>query len=293
MHQHYLLGIDGGGTCCRARLTDFQGKVLAEGHGGSANVFSDFPRAVSVLSGLIDDVFALSGLDAQARARTTTVAGLAGANVASVASALSKWRSTHSGFYCRSDVEIACMGAHQGAAGAVFIMGTGSQGAAWDGVRFSLLGGWGFALADQGSGADLGRRALRYALLAHEDILPATDLTRLLMAEFGHNPETLLLWTRQATPADWARFSPAVFAAAHAQDAAGTTLITETARDTCLLIEKLNKLSHGNVALMGGIAAPILPWLPDTLREKIVPAQGDALSGALLLARQYAGETAS
>ena len=293
MHPHYLLGIDGGGTHCRARLTDFQGQVLAESHSGSANVFSDFPRAISVLSGLIDDVFALSGLNAQARVHTTIVAGLAGANVASVASALSKWRSTDSGFYCLSDVEIACMGAHQGASGAVIITGTGSQGAAWDGVRFSLLGGWGFALADQGSGADLGRRALRHALLAHEDILPATDLTRLLMGEFADNPETLLLWTRQATPADWARFSPAVFAAASAQDAAGTTLVTETARDICLMIEKLNKLSHGQVALMGGIATPILHWLPEALREKIVPAQGDALSGALLLARQYAGETAS
>lgn len=293
MHKHYLLGIDGGGTHCRARLTDYQGLLLAESHSSSANVFNDFSSATTVLNSLIETVFTLAGLDEQARASTIIVAGLAGANVASVSQALAEWRSPVSGFYGCSDVEIACMGAHQGTPGAVLIVGTGSQGAAWDGERFTSLGGWGFALADHGSGADLGRRALRHALLAHEDIIPATDLTRQLMQEFDNSPETLLLWTRKATTACWARFAPAVFAAANDQDAAGITLVAETARDIGLLIDKLRELSQGNIALMGGIARPILPWLPDAQRERITPARGDALSGALLMARHYASTTAS
>lgn len=292
MHQHYLLGIDGGGTHCRARLTTFHGELLAECQRGSANVFSDFSGATAVLTDLIDQAFSLAGLGAQAREQATTVAGLAGANVASVARALAAWRSPETGFHCCTDVEIACMGAHQGAPGAVLIVGTGSQGAAWNGETFTLLGGWGFALSDHGSGAELGRRALRYALLAHEAIVPPTPLTRQLMAEFNHCPETLLLWTRQATPADWARFAPWVFAAATDNDAAGVTLIGDTAHDITLLTDKLRQLSHGNIALMGGIAAPILSWLPEARRAEIVPPQGDALSGALLLARQYAGVTA-
>ncbi len=40
MQTGYLLGIDGGGTRCRARLTDRQGKLLAEVVGGPANVWS-------------------------------------------------------------------------------------------------------------------------------------------------------------------------------------------------------------------------------------------------------------
>ncbi|MGB1272440.1 MAG: N-acetylglucosamine kinase, partial [Endozoicomonas sp.] len=32
-----LLGVDGGGTSCRARITDLQGNCLGEGFSGSAN----------------------------------------------------------------------------------------------------------------------------------------------------------------------------------------------------------------------------------------------------------------
>ncbi|HAB26036.1 MAG TPA: N-acetylglucosamine kinase, partial [Pantoea sp.] len=39
MSSPYYLGIDGGGTRCRARLIDAQGKVLAQAEGGPANVF--------------------------------------------------------------------------------------------------------------------------------------------------------------------------------------------------------------------------------------------------------------
>lgn len=288
MHQPYLLGIDGGGTHCRARLTDFQGQLLAESHGGAANVFSDFDRATAVIRQLIDDVFTAASLSAAARQHSLIVAGLAGANVPSVARALATWQPPVTGFHCCTDVEIACLGAHQGAPGAVLILGTGSQGAAWDGERVTLLGGWGFALSDHGSGAELGRRALRHALLAHEAIVPATPLTRELMAGFASDAETLLLWTRQATAADWGSVAPAVFRAAAAGDTAGEALLADSARDISLLVNKLQALSNGRIALMGGIAAPILPWLPADIREQITPAQGDALSGALRLARRLA-----
>lgn len=291
MPQHYLLGIDGGGTHCRARLTDDKSHILAECHSGAANAFTDFSGTTGVIEQLIKDVFIAAGLAAEVRSQTTIVAGLAGANVPSVAQALNAWRSADGNFYCCTDVEIACMGAHLGKAGAVLILGTGSQGAAWDGQRFSLLGGWGFALSDQGSGAELGHRALRHALLAHESILPATPLTRELMARFKNSPETLLLWTRQASPGDWASCAPAVFAAADAGDAAASQLLGESAQEITLLINQLERLSHGPIALMGGIAAPILPWLPANIRLKLTPPQGDALSGALLLAQRHTKNT--
>ncbi|TKI05236.1 BadF/BadG/BcrA/BcrD ATPase family protein [Martelella alba] len=289
MHQVYLLGIDGGGTHCRARLTDPQGHILARAQGGSANVFSDFGGATAVVETLVGEVFRQAGLPQTAFRQTTCVAGLAGANVPSVARALAQWRSPAEGFHCCSDVEIACMGAHQGAPGAVLVLGTGSQGAAWDGERFNLVGGWGFVLSDHGSGADLGRRALRQALLAHEAVIAATGLTRQLMDEFNNSAETLLLWARRATPADWGRFAPAIFAAAGEGDRVAASLIARSVSDIELLIAKLESVCRGRIVLMGGLAAPILPWLPDATRDKIVPAQSDALNGALLMARYYAG----
>lgn len=286
MQPHYLLGIDGGGTQCRARLTNLQGRVLAEATGGPANVWSDYDAALTCVGQLIDRIFSQAGLAPEALAQTALIAGLAGANVASVQARLACWQPACAALQVVSDVEIACAGAHGGAPGAVFIIGTGSQGAAWDGERFTLLGGWGFALSDQGSGAELGRRALRLALLAHEAIIPPSAFTRQLMTQFGDSPETMLLWTRSATPADWARMVPQIFAAADAGDRHAQDLLLQTAADIGLMVRRLIALSSERVALMGGLAAPIQRWLDDEIQARLVTPQGDALSGALILAQQ-------
>ncbi|MEG3129590.1 BadF/BadG/BcrA/BcrD ATPase family protein [Pantoea cypripedii] len=285
--QSLMLGIDGGGTHCRGRLTDAQGQLLAEARGGPANVWSQFEAAIDAIDRVIDDLFTQAALPAAARAQTVLVAGLAGANVASVKARLDSWQPVCQARYVFTDVEIACAGAHHGAPGAVFITGTGSQGAAWDGERFTLLGGWGFALSDAGSGAVLGQRALRLALLAHEGIVPSSALTQRIMAYYHHSPEQMLIWSRQATPADWGRIVPDVFAAAQAGDVHGTALIEQTAADIAQMVQPLLARSHGKLALMGGLAAPIQPWLPADIAALLVPPQGDALSGAIRLASQF------
>jgi len=286
VQPHYLLGIDGGGTQCRARLTNLQGRVLAEASGGPANVWSDYDAALICVGQLIDRVLSQAGLAPETLAQIALVAGLAGANVASVQARLASWQPACAALQVISDVEIACAGAHSGAPGAVFIIGTGSQGAAWDGERFTLLGGWGFALSDQGSGAELGRRALRLALLAHEAIISQSAFTRQLMAQFNDSPEAMLLWTRSATPADWARMVPQVFAAADAGDRHAQDLLQQTAADVGLMVRRLIALSRGSVALMGGLAKPIQRWLDDDIQARLMTPQGDALSGALILAQQ-------
>lgn len=284
MYSDYLLGIDGGGTHCRARLTDRRGKLLAEVTGGPANVWSDYVQAMDSVEKLIARVIDVAGLPEHALAKTALVAGLAGANVASVKAMLADWHPGCASLRVLSDVEIACVGAHAGQAGSVLIVGTGSQGAAWDGECFTLLGGWGFALSDQGSGAELGRRARRLALLAHEDIIVKTDFTRALMADFQHSAETMLLWTRSAMPGDWASVVPSVFCAATAQDPHAVMLIQQTAADIAMIVRRLRALSSGPIALMGGLASPVQRWLAEDIRAVLVAPQQDALSGALHLA---------
>ncbi|AIR69446.1 BadF/BadG/BcrA/BcrD ATPase family protein [Dickeya fangzhongdai] len=286
MQVQYLLGIDGGGTHCRARLTNLQGNVLAECQAGPANVYSDYSQALQTASLLAHDAVQRAGLPADALQRTIAVSGLAGANVPSLRQRLQQWRPPFYRHQTLSDAEIACIGAHQGEPGAILIVGTGSQGVIWDGQAFHSVGGWGFALADQGSGAQLGRRALRHALLAHDELVENTALIQAIMARFEHNPEHLLQWSGNATPADWAAFAPLVFQAAEQQDPAASMLLQRTADDITLLLSALIKRGQGRVSLMGGLAAPVLPWLPHHVQATVVPAQTDALSGALYLARR-------
>jgi glucosamine kinase len=288
VHSDYLLGIDGGGTRSRARLTDKTGTVLAEVTGGPANVWSDYACAMTSVDRLIAQTIAQADLPPEALAKTALVAGLAGANVASVQAQLARWQPACASLQAITDVEIACVGAHAGQPGAVFIVGTGSQGAAWDGKCFTLLGGWGFALSDQGSGAELGRRVLRQALLAHEDIVARTDFTQAVMARFDYSAETMLLWTRTATPGDWASVVPEVFAAAAEQDPHAVALVRQTAGDIALMVRRLLRSSSSGIALMGGLAEPVERWLDDDIRALLVTPQQDALAGALHLAHHNA-----
>ncbi len=286
-----LLGIDGGGTRCRARLTDSKGAWLAEAEGGSANVFSGFDAAINVMEALIADVIQQAGFSVAHLSETHIVAGLAGANVDSVAQRLKAWRPACASLRLLTDVETACLGAHGGQPGAVFIVGTGSQGACWDGSEFTLSGGWGFALSDLGSGAALGHRALRLALLAHEAIVAPSPLTHNIMAHYQHSAEAMLLWTQQATPADWARIVPEVFSAAQQGDVHGEALVKQTAQDIALMVQPLLQRQPGKLALMGGLAQPIKAWLPADIQDVLVMPQQDALTGALYLAQQHASNS--
>lgn len=279
----YYLGIDGGGTRCRARLADARGTMLAQAEGGPANVFAAYDAAISVLDALIAQVANEAKI---AAAQIHIVAGLAGANVPSVQQRLAAWQPVCASLRVVTDVEIACVGAHGGAPGAVFITGTGSQGACWDGEKFTLLGGWGFALSDLGSGAILGQRALRLALLAHESVIAASPLTQRLMERFASDAETLLLWSQRATTAEWGSVVPEVFAAAQQGDVHGLALVRQTAEEITLMAQPLLARQPGRLALMGGLAQPIVAYLPERLRSALSAPQGDALSGALELARR-------
>ncbi|MGE9551941.1 BadF/BadG/BcrA/BcrD ATPase family protein [Erwinia amylovora] len=287
MQSEFLIGVDGGGTHCRTRLVAVDGTLLAECKGGPANVYSDFDGALKRLNSLIENTFLSAGLPPAARQNTSAVLGLAGANVPSVSARLRLSPFPFARVRLLSDVEIACIGAHAGEPGAVLIIGTGSQGVAWDGEHFHHIGGWGFTLADQGSGAILGQRLLRKSLQAHEGLIPGTALTERVMGYFSHTPDRLLSWSKGATPGDWGQFSPWAFEAAQAQDPLAEALIAENASEIVVMAQALIRSSHGPLALMGGLAAPILPWLPHLIREQIVPAREDALSGALQLARVW------
>ena len=100
------------------------------------------------------------------------------------------------------------------------------------------------------------------------------------MARFAQDAETLLLWSQRATTADWGSVVPEVFAAAQQGDAHGLTLVRQSAEEIALMARQSGKL-----ALMGGLAQPIEPYLPESLRRVLTAPQGDALSGALALAR--------
>ncbi|MDE1150555.1 MAG: BadF/BadG/BcrA/BcrD ATPase family protein [Azospirillaceae bacterium] len=74
----YFLGIDGGGTKCRARLRDARGALLGEGLGGPANIRLGLDLAWGSILDAADGALAQAGLDRDALDQTHAGLGLAG-----------------------------------------------------------------------------------------------------------------------------------------------------------------------------------------------------------------------
>lgn len=280
----YRLGIDGGGTGCRSRLTDLHGHALGEGEGGPANLALGLDAALASILQATRDALARAGLDDTALAHTAAGFGLAAANVPRLRDAFERLPLPFASATVRSDAEAACLGAHGGGDGGILILGTGSQGVVHAQGRFATLGGWGFALSDTGSGAALGRAAVRRALLAHEDIEPPSPLTMALMARLGNDPASMVDWAAGARPRDWAEFARDVFDHAARHDPVAIELVRQSARDVDRLIDRLRDMGATRISLMGGVAQPTRPYLSTRHDGVLALPQGDALAGALLLA---------
>ncbi|HXH03612.1 MAG TPA: BadF/BadG/BcrA/BcrD ATPase family protein [Candidatus Competibacteraceae bacterium] len=290
MSTPLYLGVDGGGTNCRARLSDDRGRILGEGRGGPANIRLGGERAYAAILEAARQALVQAGLSEEHLAGLHVGLGLAGVNVAQVRDAFLALPSPFAHVRLVCDATIACLGAHGGEDGGIVIIGTGSNALARVGGRTISLGGWGFELSDQGSGAVMGQRALRLALLAHQGLRPATALSRALMARWQDDPERLFLWGAAARPGDYAALMPLILEHAAACDMLALELLSEGAAEIGALVDAL--LRHGApcVSLLGGLAGVMAQWLAPPLRARLVEPRGDALDGALLLAR---GEVAA
>jgi glucosamine kinase len=280
-----FLGVDGGGTRCRARLADRSGHILGEGIGGPANIRLGLDAAFASVIDAARQCLAEAGLGDDALARTTACLALAGATEPRELAAA---RSRHLPFRhttITSDAHAACIGAHGGQDGGVIVVGTGSVGWAILGGRQYRVGGWGLPLSDEGSAAWLGREALRQALRAHDGRAAATALLRHLLNRFGGDPYAIVRWADTAAPAEYGRLAPLVVEHAAQDDAAAVDLIERAAHHIDGLAARLIALGIERLALAGGLAPHLEAWLGPPTRQHLVPPQGDALAGALELAR--------
>ncbi|MFO1086655.1 MAG: BadF/BadG/BcrA/BcrD ATPase family protein [Reyranellaceae bacterium] len=288
MADALFLGIDAGGTHCRARLVDGDGTVLGSGQAGPANLTIGAERAHKSIMTACTAAFDAAHLRRSASRRTHLAIGAAGADDPAAVAALADRRLPFASVTIRSDAVTACIGAHGDDDGGLLIVGTGSQGIVRRKGRFQRVGGWGFTLSDHGSAAVLGHAAARHALVAHEGAVADSLLSRRIMRRFGNSPRKMLTWSRTTTPGDWGAFSPLVFACAESGDAAAQRLVDDAVGDVARLLDRMVALGALRIALVGGLAARYAERLPRRLTRRLVPAKRDALAGAIDLARAAA-----
>ena len=284
-----FIGIDGGGTGTRARIADGEGRVLGAGTAAPAAVRLGIDHALAAVQDAARAAAADAGLPADAIADMHAVVGVAG--IGRRLGAIEKLKARSHPFRTvqyESDATIACLGAHGGRDGGIVIIGTGSVGLALLNGGEIRAGGYGFPISDEGSGADLGLRAIRLALRAHDGRIRATKLTREVMARFGDDPFEAVAWADRATATDYAELAPLIMDHAESGDHVARHVLKYAAQEIDGLARRLLARGAPRIALLGGLAERMVPFLAADVRERLVPSEGDALDGALALARSAA-----
>ena len=280
-----FLGVDGGATRSRARIRDGEGRLLGEGEAGPSNTRLGLAQTLREVLAATRVAAAAAGLGDGDFARFHAGLGLAGATgpeeVALVLAQPLPFASTA----VDTDAYAAWLGACGGKDGAILIVGTGSCGLAVVGGQRINLGGWGDIISDDGSGNAIGRAALRRALWALEGLAPPSALADAVLARFERDPEKMLAFAMAATKTDFARFAPLVFEHAARRDSLALALVEEAAQHIARMAGRLLDCGAPSVALIGGLAEPIAPWLPPPLRARLTPPLADAADGAILMAR--------
>lgn len=279
-----FLGIDGGGTGCRAAVADASGRILGKGHAGPANIASDLATArtnilAATTMALAD---ALGAVEAsKALPDLSAGLGLAGANAAGAAQALRK-ALPFARLRVETDAIAAVKGALRGRDGIVAALGTGSVFARQQGGVIRQIGGWGLVLGDDGSGARLGRSLLAAALGAVDGFRPMTPLLRRILDEYG-GVEGVIAFSLSARPTDFATMAPRILAS---DDPAASSLLAQATEDVAASVAVLQTVPPLPVTFIGGLGPAYAARLAG--HWPIVPALGSALDGALILAREAA-----
>ena len=279
-----LLGVDGGGTRCRARLALRSGAILGEGEAGPANLQLGYFEAFAAVLDAAGQCLVVANLPKTALNRATACLALAGVSEPAERAAARRHRLPFRHTIVTTDAEAACIGAHGGGDGAIIVVGTGSIGWGINGGRRHRVGGWGLAVSDEGSGAWLGLEAIRRALWAHDGRLEWSPALAQLFESFGRDPHAIVRWATTAKPGDYGRFAPQIMEQARRGDPVAGELARLAATHIDALAARLVGVGAKRIALTGGLAPAIEPYLaPETCRH-LVPPQGDALTGALRIA---------
>jgi len=288
--MRYLIGVDGGGTLTRACVAGPDGRVLAVGAAGPSALGQGTAQAWSNVSLAIDRAFHAAAMASWHVGECAIGLGLAGAIVESRRREFVEAAPPFAALELASDGYTMLLGAHAGGPGAVVSAGTGSIGEALgrDG-RHVVIGGCGYPVGDEGSGAWLGMRAVREAQHALDGRAQAGALVGAVLADTGGNRDRLLAWCERAGQHAYASLAPLVFAAA-AEDTCAARLLDEAARALDGIALGLDPDAGLPLVVAGSIGTRLADRLSPGVRARCVTPAGDALDGALRLIRKRLAE---
>ena len=289
MTETLYLGVDGGGTRCRARLETADRRVLGQGVSGPASMRFGIQAASASILGAAREALAQAGLTEEALGRIYAGVGLAGTGHIGARQALETWQHPFAKAWFEGDGYLAWLGAFGGDEGGIVVCGTGSIGITYKGETIRV-GGYGFPVSDEGSGAHIGLNAIRYSLRTLDGRAKQTAFAQEVLARFSSDPAVVIRWSETASPTDYAAFAAVVIKHAAAGEPAATNLLRDAAVHIAGLAEAVLERGAPRVALVGGLVEFIRPYIPAATAARITEPQADAMAGGIMLAKTRAAE---
>jgi N-acetylglucosamine kinase-like BadF-type ATPase len=308
----YWLGVDGGGTNCRAELyyapadpfADLSRRLAGRGRAEAANFHRvGLESAVNSVKKAVGEACREAGITpAQIHAACVGLAGVQHPkHHRQMMDALTAAFPIPD-ISLETDARVALAGATGLKPGVVIIAGTGSIACGTNAHgEFARAGGWGPTMGDEGSGYYIGRRALEAAMAAYDHRAEPTSLTEKVCAHFGvASPPELpsVIYSAPATVMrEIAQLSKAVVEAAREGDATAQRILsdaaTELARAVVAVIKRLGLRREAfQVAYVGGVFEAgefVLAPLRATVnkfaeRATVAPPQFPPVVGAVKMA---------
>jgi glucosamine kinase len=286
----YILGVDGGGTKTVARLINLETNEKWESITGQSSLSNDLEDAINNLKTLVKDISIKADVDLK---NASAVFGLAGTGNAEIVNqVMDIFKNTFDSLDIVSDASTSAYGANLGEEVAVVALGTGTVGMRFkkEGNIFKeeIVGGWGFLIGDEGSGAKMGYYAVQALINEFQKYKrPQSSLGCAVARFISDNKEIkrsdISLWLRTAKPADFAQLAPEVI---KNNDCLIANRIMKNHIDNVeVLIHDTRANSKLPVALLGGLANFTRNLLSNETKSFLITPKGDSLDGACLIAK--------
>ncbi len=282
--QSLFLCVDGGGTRSRGRLLNRDGGRLAQSASGPCNPSTDRHRALASLAELWGTCAAAAHRPADDLRCVTLAIGAAGLYVPSTREAFLAAAPRFGRVVALTDGYAALVGAGGGAPSALIVAGTGVAGHRLFADGHSIQrDAWGWVAGDRGSGAWIGRKALRHFFAAIDGLVPADDLSLAIGEAIGGTRGIEAGYLRDMTPDRLGALAPPVLDLAARGQATALALRT---RAVAHLEALAGLLAADKVPLYaaGGVADVLRPLLAARLSLPVLVPEEDALHGCWLVA---------
>jgi glucosamine kinase len=231
------------------------------------------------------DALTCAGLPESDRRRLYACMGLAGVNVPAVHEQFCGWQHPYAWMMACSDLRVACAGAHAGSDGAALVAGTGTCGFVHVGDVEQMIGGHGFPAGDKGSGAWIGLEAVKYTLLALDQLEPSCVLSQSVMKSLNaEDAISIVERLNHHRSRDYAKLAPLVFECAQKQDSAALAIIRDGAHYLSLVAKQLLGFNPPRFSMLGGLADLYRPWLAADVSAQLSPVLESPEMGAARLA---------